>query len=517
MRDPIVALALAGTSRQERVNLTTGTPPVDALLAELPEGEVERTFLLSAGAWAVYRQAGTQARQLAEAHSRAADETLRECSPDAALLVSRLLSGEHAELLPEALEHLRLQGLRLPFRLLPLALNTTGKETRAALFPLLGERGRWLSQFNQSWKWVHNYLAAHEEGLPADAETLWQEGTLGQRVEILRRLRAVDAGRARDWLEDVWKQEKADARNDLLRTLESGLSVADEPLLEKALDDRAGGVRATAALLLGRLPNSAFSARMRQRGQLIVQMIAGSVKIKVPARFVAEWQRDGIIENPPGNISKRAWWMIQILATIEPTFWETHLGVSSAELLNLLPADNEWKMQIIEGWSKAAMSFGTLDWLLPLFSWWCEHYDEALDKKSLTAYGYREDLLKHMPAPFAEQLTLKLLEENSDWSMLVRELPRPWGVEFAQTYLQFLRVSCVAEKIQADTFNPYADPWLRDLSVAALALPRACFAAALQPWDFPADTGWQVQHTQQQTKTFTEIIQMRQKIYEEIM
>src|SRR5487761_506882 len=90
LRDPIVAIALAGTSRQEQVNFATDTP-VDALLAELPESEVERTFLLSAGAWAIYRQAGTQARQSTETCTTAGAEILRECSPEAALQVSRLL------------------------------------------------------------------------------------------------------------------------------------------------------------------------------------------------------------------------------------------------------------------------------------------------------------------------------------------------------------------------------------------------------------------------------------------
>src|SRR5262249_34685965 len=153
------------------------------------------------------------------------------------------------------------------------ALNTTGKEMRAALFPLLGERGRWLSQFSDSWKWVNNYLVADEGGLPADAETIWQEGTPGQRVEILRRLRAVDPGKAREWLDDVWKQEKADVRGDFINALEIGLNADDEPFLEKALDDRASGVRETAALLLARLPASAFSERMRQRGQSLLHKV----------------------------------------------------------------------------------------------------------------------------------------------------------------------------------------------------------------------------------------------------
>jgi hypothetical protein len=514
-----VAIALAGTSRQEHVAFTTGTP-VDALIAQLPEGKVERTFLLEAGAWAIYRQAGAPAQQADEVPAPAVDETLRECSPGAALLVSRLLSGEQDALLPETLARLSQQGLRLPFRLLPLALNATNKETRAALFPLLGERGRWLSLFNQSWKWVNNYLASERAGLPADAETIWQEGTPGQRIEILRRQRAIDPGKAREWLATVWKQEKAEVRTDLLDTLKIGLSPDDEPFLEKALDDRASGVRTTAANLLSSLPSSAFSERMRQRGQDMLQMVNGRVRIQLPAELEQTWQRDGIAEKPPHTLSKRGWWLIQTLAAIEPTFWETQFGASPATLLDLLPTDDVWRIQVIEGWSKAARNFQTLAWLEPLWFWWNERYEEAIKEHQLTEYGYASQLMQLMPGAMAERIVLRLIKQpdanQTSWSDLLSGLPRPWGSEFAQTYLHFLRESCTTEKIQEEDFNPYANPWLNTLPITALALPATCLEEASQVWDLSEQAKWQAQYATRQIKAFIETIHIRQKIYEEI-
>jgi hypothetical protein len=507
------------------VKLTTGTP-VDALLAQLSEGEVERAFLLGAGAWAVYRQAGTQAQESTETYEPAAAETLRECSPGAALLISRLLNGEQANLLPEALERMSRYKLRLPFRLLPLALNTTGKETRAALFPLLGERGRWLSQFNSSWNWVNNHLALDEDGLPEGAETIWQEGTLSQRVAILRRQRAADPAKALAWLEDVWKQEKAEARGDLLETLEVGLNSADEPFLENALDDRANGVRATAALLLARLPNSALNQRMRERGQHMLQMINGRIRIEQPGEFEKSWLRDGMTEKPPRTISQRSWWLFQMLRTIEPTFWESHLHACPAELLELLPSDYAWKMPIIEGWSKAAITFKTQSWLEQLWSWWYEHYQEAQEKQTLLDYGYREQLLKVLPAPVTERLLLGLYKKNTgdllvSWPELLSELPRPWSVELAQLYLRLFRERATVERMKDENFNPYADHWFNDLSSIALALPPAHFAEALRPLEFPeSETNkarWQIQYAENQFKAFTETVHMRQKIHEEII
>jgi hypothetical protein len=524
LKDPIVTIALAGTSRQEHVKIVTGTP-VDALLAGLPEGEVERAFLLGAGTWAVYRQAGTKVQQNSEIYTPAGEEILRECSPKAALLIERLLANAEGTLLLEALKRMRQQKLRLPHRLLPLLLNAAStKELRTAIFPLLGERGRWLSQFNTSWKWVDNYLASDEDGLPADAETIWQEGTLGQRVGVLRLLRVADPSKALAWLEAVWKQEKAEPRLDLINTLEVGLSASDESFLEKVLDDKSRGVRDRAVELLTRLPASALNARMRLRGQNMLQMIQGHIRIALPAELETSWQRDGIVEKPLARISKRGWWLTQVLATIEPGFWETHLGASPTELLNLLPAHDEWKMQIIEGWSQAARKFRTPNWLEPLWSWWHEHYQETIDLGTPIEYGYCMELLQDMPASTAGRLMLGLIEKNhgnlpGEWSIFQPNLPRPWSVEFSQAYLQSWHAYLSPEKMLAETLNPYldGDSWLWNVEDVALSLPKDCFAEALQPWNFPDGSSPHIEYARRQIQRFTETIQIRKNINEEII
>src|SRR6266849_3058964 len=104
MTDPMIAIALAGTSRQERIDLATGTP-LDELLNQLPQNEVERTFLLAAGAWALYRQAGTQATPASAPMVPAGPESLRVCSPAAAGLIEMLLRNDTHDLLSLALEY----------------------------------------------------------------------------------------------------------------------------------------------------------------------------------------------------------------------------------------------------------------------------------------------------------------------------------------------------------------------------------------------------------------------------
>ena len=153
--DAIVTAALIGTAQQQNIETNTGTP-VDTLTEKLPSGEIERKLLLSAGAWALYRQAGKVTDSLPQPPEPAAPETLSLCSVELAALLESMLTGEHQELLPEALAYMRRAALRIPYELLPTALAIQGTELRSAMFHLIGERGRWLSQFNPAWSWVSN-------------------------------------------------------------------------------------------------------------------------------------------------------------------------------------------------------------------------------------------------------------------------------------------------------------------------------------------------------------------------
>lgn len=515
--DPIVTTALVGTARQEHTRITTNTP-VDELIAGVVGDENERKLLLSAGAWAIYRQAGQRAQHIAVLPEPAASETLPICSPQTALLLSRLLNGEQMGLLPEALTRLRETGLRLPPRLLPLALDNANKELRSLLSPVLGERGRWLSQFNPSWKWVRDFLADPANGLPAETETIWQEGTTGQRVEVLRRLHIVDPVQARTWIEDVWKQEKAEVRCDLLNALEISLTSGDEPLLERALDDRAPSVRQAAAHLLTLLPSSALVTRMCERGNNMLKLVNGKLGLDLPASLEKSWQRDGIVEKPPRNLGERAWWLVQVLGTIPPDFWEKQWGLGPTRLLAMLP-DNEWRANIVEGWSRAALNYRATHWLTLLWHWWQKNVKHA-KKTALSDPSLQEHILRAMPQDEAERAVMKLLNADPDeWTTFLPELPRPWSSEFAQTYLRFLEKHYQKIKKQPTKGNPYYDPWMRSLTDVALAVPPICFAEAqqiLEPVE-EEDASWQLRYLNETVHTFVTTIQIRQQIQKEIV
>jgi hypothetical protein len=512
-----VTTALVGTARQGQTDLATGAP-VDLLVADNPGEEFERRLLLQAGTWAAYRQAGEIPAHIDDVPEPAPDEKLPVCSQSIARLLHSMLLGEHEDLLPTALHYLREAGLRIPYDLLPLALAVRTTSRQAAVFPVLGERGIWLSQFNPGWSWVKNFLPVPDNALPDDAETIWQEGSIGQRCEILRRLRSIDAAKARTWLEGVWKQEKAEARLELLKALEVGLSDADEPFLEKALDDRAASVKAMVPSLLVHIPGSALAQRMVALADSVMTNIKGKIKLTLPNTFNKAWLRDGIFEKPEQGVGERSWWLIQILASVPPTHWEEQFNIAPAVLIEMADAD-KFGNSIIEGWSRAAQLFDAQQWIEPLWDWW----NGQQHKKTLsgtTTSDMRDELMQHMPSQKIEAKVLPMmlnavLLENADWDALLDEVPAPWSSEFGEAYLQTLRQHVASLELGKKNYYPYSDSWFNSLETAATRLPSSCFAAALETWPLPETDGWQYQQWHEQLQTFTNTLRIRQRLLEE--
>ncbi len=514
--EPIVTAALVGTAKSRATSTVTGSP-VDALTEALAASDAERGLLLRAGAWAIYRQAGQLTPQAAPSIAPHPPETLAACPPRVAALIESLLTRQHSELLPEALDRLRQAGQRLPYLLLPQALARSDADERAKLLPVLGERGRWLARFNPRWSWAAETLA--EGALPENAETLWQEGTRAQRVEILRRLRAVDPAKAREWLEAVWKQEKADVRADLLATFETGLSLEDEPLLVRVLDDRGERVRSAAVPLLERIPTSALSTRMRGRAEAMLVYAGGKLDAKPPTAIDTDWTRDGLPEKPPSSIGERTWWMIQVLIRVPPSHWEQRFS-ASPEALIAATDGSKWRIQIVETWTDAAERFGERAWAVPLWRFW----RAATEKEIKQARGSREGLCGQvaplLPPAELEAWALDCIADpeaknEPDLDDVLDMLPTPWSDAIGAAFVAGLRTFAASLTPKSQS----GEPWEDVLDTASHALPPSCFAVALEPIPLPeAPEGKRsnVTYLRNAIESFVETIRLRARIREEI-
>lgn len=531
--DALLKAALVGTAQGGGTAVPPGTP-ADALASEMPGAGVERRLLLMAGARAVYRRAGQEARAGLAAPEEATAERFPECTSGAAQLLAMLLTGQHAEVLPEALERLGRAGRRLPADVLPeaLAAGARNTELRPALVRDIGERGRWLARHNRDWRWAAEALPDAAGGVPADAETIWQEGMTAQRLAILRLVRGEDAARGREWLAEVWKREKADFRAEAIRALEVGLSPEDETFLEAALDDRSQGVRAVAAQLLGRLPESSLMRRMRERADAMVDFAAhrqsalrrlagaitgdvvrGRFTIAPPTTINAQWQRDGIEAQPPQKVGERSWWLMRVVSQVAPAHWVERFGVSPADLLAVAERD-DWGPALIEGWSRAAVDWRDRDWARVLWEWWYtsrpkeSYYRLVLPelRAGLIRCLEPRETLQRAEQLFAEYEHLSPVQRSS-LRELLPDLPRPWSFRLGQYFLQWLRAE-----------QPMTG-WTQFIPAAASALPPECFAEVLRG-DLVRmaedQNDWQRHQWRRGVESFAETIRVRQRLMKEI-
>jgi hypothetical protein len=154
--------------------------------------------------------------------------------------------------------------------------------------------------------------------------------------------------------------------------------MADEPFLERALDDRSKEVRRGAAELLERLPESRRAARMLERAlPLLAWMPAekprmlglrqgqkAHLKITLPEACDPAMQRDGVEPKPPPDrrdMGEKAWWLFQILRAIPPATWLRKFDLGPAELI-AATEKNEWQALLHEAWGAAASTFGDAAW-----------------------------------------------------------------------------------------------------------------------------------------------------------
>lgn len=529
----LLKTALVGTTRSGSAE-SLEPHPTDELLDQVHSGSREDRLLLAAGLRSIFDQAGQCGHRLPEVTVEPAPEDDgTPCSSELqALLKNSFATGTH-ELLPEFLAHMAAADLRLPHALLPQALHTRDPRLRELLRPVLGARGRWLSQFREEWGWVSAGAWSLPEAEEAALHGRFLEATVSERCEILARVHATRPETAIGWLEEIWQQEKADVRRQLLESVADTTGPSDEPFLEQALTDRSGHVRSVASRLLSRLEDSQLARRMRDRGAQLLQRDPQQAPLRLkcipPTELPASWKRDGIAEKAPRGVGRRAFWTETVLKAVPPSHWSRGFDADPQTLIDATEGD-PFALSVIRGWTDAACTFAPTPaddrtaapelaaWLPALFRFWVQH---AAGRSSETAMqSTRETLTALLQAMSTEQAEACLLEswQGQRWResvvppQLVAELPIPWSENFATRYLKFL------QRILRHETGNLAHQWANTLHTAARCLPPACFSAATRNWDIPASGAgaWQTRSVAREIEQFSETVRLRRKFFEEI-
>ena len=360
--------AMVGTDKKP-FTLQPWDGAVGALLAQVQAqagSNPAQTLLQAAGVLAACERAGQRPVNAlpadptapgASPHGVAAPDTVQVALQDSTLIdtLRWLLTDAPQRLQIDWLQHLASKGWRLPPGLLPLALDTAQRASalRPAAAAVLGERGRWLAHHHGAWR----YAAGSADSAPLDVR--WQEGTLAQRVQLLREERQSQPAAARERLQTAWPDLPAKERAELLAVLQTGLSASDEDLLTTiAHKDKGREVRQTARTLLVQLPGSAISQRACQRLAPCLTLQTGLRSatgqrwaITPPEAADPDWKNEGIEAERPQHdpLGERAWWLYQLARQVPLSWWQQYTGMAPDALL-LWAAKNDWADALVRAW-----------------------------------------------------------------------------------------------------------------------------------------------------------------------
>ena len=361
----VVNAALLGTDRSG-VLLPSIDGSLGAACSVLMQSEADppAALLRVAAATSAYRRSGwSPGRSQNPLPDPCPPDAQPVCKPAAAALLRRIMHGEHEALLGAWLTLARRHRVRAPTDTLRDLLDVGKREPslRAVVLAAGGTRATWLAGFNDDW----SYAIAGDsvDSVVATFET----GTGAARLAAFQQLRRLDAERARVELETTWAQESPAERAAFTGALAEGLGCADEPFLERALDDRRKEVRQQAGSLLARLSTSALVARMLDRATSLLSLgksgILKRTRIDVtpPSDADEALVRDGVDPKPPQGLGERAWWLAQIVSVVPPSTWTSRWSLDPTAILKLA-GGNEWSDALVAGWLTATERHRDANW-----------------------------------------------------------------------------------------------------------------------------------------------------------
>ncbi|MFM2066195.1 MAG: hypothetical protein RLZZ584_1104 [Pseudomonadota bacterium] len=358
---PLLPMAMVGINRPG-LALPAWPGEIGRLIALAvagSDGNAATGMLRAAAVLATCGAAGAQGRPWPHALPAPAPADSLPAWPEGAALpdIAWAMHDGPARLAPLVFVALAQAGRRLPAALLPQALELGRRALalRPLLAPVLGERGRWLAARRTEWRYAADGAADGSTGDPP-LPRHWQDGSLAQRLALLRRERASDPAAARTRLAAALPGLPAKERAEFTAVLADGLGQADEALLDQLRADRSREVRQAACDLLLRLPGAAHPQRAAARvaallGRERTLLLRQRWVIAAPGAAGPDWKADNIDPVRPGHdsLGERAWWLYQLVRQVPLGWWTGQLGLDPAGLLTWARG-TDWAEALLRGW-----------------------------------------------------------------------------------------------------------------------------------------------------------------------
>ena len=380
----IIKTALMGTDRSELSEITL--EELEKLGININD-KPANVLLEGATFYAQMRKAGFQPQSWkGEIPLPAQKDASQICSKKSSDHLAMILNGMYTPALDEFIQQLIFNKKTLPPELLPTLLEKcrSDKMLWEKLRFAIGERGHWLIEQNEDW----HFLAGKINHVQ------WDEGRKEERIQLLKHLRNTQPDEAVELIESTWEEDDWQHRVAFLQVLEKNLSLADEPFLEKCLDEKRKEIRRTAAFLLEKIEGAELRNRMWERLQRCVsiknKLIAKSkIEIQLPETCDKAMLRDGI--DPRKKWSKgglKASYFAQMFIIVSPSRWEVFLEKNPKEILGMF-VRSEWAELLMQTAIAATVRHRDEKWMEAICDFYFKNHEkqrwEGLELKALFA------------------------------------------------------------------------------------------------------------------------------------
>lgn len=457
--------AILGTDRKP-LNRILASGDLGQTIAELSQQEdhgqsysPERVLINQLTTLSIARKAGSQAHVFESPIAICPPETKSKASERSLALLLQILALETkgSELRPSKmvadwLIYCAEAKQRVPEEFVPRLLSL-GKNI-SDLHPLIekcsGEHFAWLISLNQEWRTAYKIQekdhADDSDRIQASIKT-FETADQKERYEALLTLRQLAPHEALTLLSSAFEKESFDSKILFLKTLNTSLSLSDEPFLEEvALADRRKEVRAQAAAQLCLIANSRFQQRMKARANqyLTYDSSKKQFAITLPDKVDESMSRDGIVENLSldSRLGQKATWLCQIISLVPTSHWQRSFSLSAREILKAALASSEWSLALTLALINSAAKFGEVEIQQAILE--CGEIHLTDSQSGLL-------LLKALPHALLENL---ILQKLPSWSRQSEQAPRldlwyyleqvdfNWSEQFTREIMKFIIKEC---------------------------------------------------------------------------
>jgi hypothetical protein len=528
--EQLTKAALLGTQKYnpDEVSLTA---PIQTALGTHQQGDPEDKLLRKAVITMVYRQAGKEFPVVTSTKYNASEpEVLPLCSREAIEILRRILYEKQDQLLEVFLQEMVRRQLRISPELIPALLDKAKehKEIRQDVRVVIGKRGEWLSALNPEWQ--HFSTVSLQEA--------WQTGNLEIRKEVLLQLRKTNPAVARDWLLETWKSEKSTTKTAFLNLFSVHLSMADEPMLEQMLQEKARIVKEVAEKLLFRLKESRVLNRIWLEAHQCIKLVKkgnifrgnqANIQVEIPSTLPVILEQNGIIPTKDkflshcqhiftahstlrtfhhlvlAGLTEAESWLYQICLILPPEKWKQQFVLSDEELIQLLL--NDEFSYLISALVNAAIlhqDYGFIQAILPQYLQRNRFLSVHRDK---SGYYLRFNLIDALPISekqaYEHELIHLLEQDDFQFYSYLEVYNYQWSHSMARAILKKIAEKCSSGKYYYHFYDP------RQIQKLSQYLPPTICQEweALQPPDEMGKARWQ-----QATSLLFNTLDLKQRI-----